>query len=92
MKRLLALALFLLLTACTTVAQQAITGYEAAALKSIQAANDNAIQVWSIAACGTPYSAAVRNPGIIPALKVLCLPAGPQAAPNTMFDAPDISK
>lgn len=88
------LALFVLfvaflttLSGCTTVAQQAVTGYEAAALKSIQAADDNAIAVWSTMACATPYSAAIRNAQIVPALKALCLPAGSQSSPATLLDA-----
>lgn len=71
-----------LLSGCSTV----MTGYEAAAVKSIKAADDNQIMLWTVAACATPYSAAIRNPQVIPALKALCLPNGTDAAPATMFD------
>jgi uncharacterized protein YceK len=80
------------LSGCTTVAQQAITGYEAAALKSVEAADDNAIRVWATAACGTPYSAAIRNTQIVPALKALCLPAGATSSPVTLLDTVTVVK
>lgn len=67
--------------------QQALTGYESAAYAGAKASNDNIIQVWKVAACATPFSAAVRNPEIIPALKALCLPAGAGASPITLLDA-----
>lgn len=72
--------------------QQALTGYESAALVSAKASNDNIIQVWKVAACATPFSAAVRNPEIIPALKALCVPAGAGASPVTLLDAVPVSK
>lgn len=67
--------------------QQALGGYQTAAVTGIQAANDNVIAGWSVLACATPFSAAIRNPQIIPALKVLCLPAGASASPVTLLDA-----
>lgn len=70
------------LSACTTT----MVAYEAAALKSIRAAEDNNIAVWTVDACGTPYSAAIRNPQIVPALKALCLPAGLESSPVTLLD------
>lgn len=76
----------LALAGCTTVAQQALVGAESAAVTSAKAVHDNEIFLWTTAACATPYSAAIRNPSIIPALKALCLPSGAQAAPATMFD------
>jgi hypothetical protein len=79
-------ALGLMLTGCATQ-QAAINAGEAAALVGIKAANDNAIHIWVAAACGTPLSAAIRNPEIIPALKVLCLPAGAESSPITLLDA-----
>ena len=79
-------ALGLMLTGCATQ-QAAINAAEAAALVSIKAADDNAIRLWTVAACGTPLSAAIRNPEIIPALKVLCLPAGAASSPITLLDA-----
>ena len=32
------------------------------------------IEFWKVNACGTPLSAAIRHPEIIPALRALCLP------------------
>jgi hypothetical protein len=67
--------------------QQALGGYEAAALAGAQASNDNIIRVWSTAACATPFSAAIRNPQVIPALKALCLPGGDATNPGSLLDA-----
>lgn len=61
------------LAGCASV-QQAINGYEAAAGVSLRAAEDNNITVWTFNACATPYSAALRNPHVIPALRALCGP------------------
>jgi hypothetical protein len=79
-------ALGLMLTGCAAQ-QAAINAGEAAALVSIKAADDNAIHLWMTAACGTPLSAAIRNPEIIQALKALCLPAGAASSPITLLDA-----
>ena len=79
MKAVIVVLLTLMLSSCASW-QQGINGFESAALVSAKAADDNAIRLWSAAACATPYSAAVRNPQIIPALKVLC-------APSTLLDA-----
>lgn len=53
--------------------QQAASGYEAAALKDIQSAEDNNIWLWHTNACGTPLSAIIRHPEIVEGLKALCL-------------------
>lgn len=66
--------------------QQVIGGYEAAAVKSIKMAEDNNIQFWTTNVCGTPYSAVLRHPEIIPAMKALCLPGGTASDPSTLFD------
>ncbi|MBX9900810.1 MAG: hypothetical protein K2Y28_08510 [Burkholderiaceae bacterium] len=66
--------------------QQVVSGYETAAIKGIQAAEDNNIRIWSANACGTPFSAAIRNPQLIPALKALCLPAGSSGNPSALFE------
>lgn len=55
--------------------QQAVNGYEAAGAVAVRAADDNAIQIWSVAGCAFPLSAILRNPGIIPAIKALCTPS-----------------
>lgn len=80
-----ALAALLALAGCANV-QQAINGYEAAALVSIKAAEDNNIRLWSANACGTPLSAAIRNPQIVPALRALCLPAGADSNPAALLE------
>lgn len=56
--------------------QQALNGFESASLVSIKSADDNVINLWSTAACATPLSAIIRNPQIIPALDMLCIPNG----------------
>lgn len=86
MKKVLLLLAIVALAGCTTVAQQALSGYEASAIQGIKAADDRHIGLWTVAACATPYSAAIRNPQVIPALKALCLPNGVEASPATMFD------
>lgn len=86
-KSLLIVAIGAALTGCAGY-QQVLSGYETSAIKGIQAADDNTIRVWSAAACGTPYSAAIRNPQVIPALKVLCLPAGADSSPALLFEVP----
>lgn len=86
MKRILIIAIAMALTGCASM-QQAIGGYQTAAITGIQAANDNLIAGWSAAACATPFSAAVRNPQIIPALRVLCVPGGAGANATTLLDS-----
>lgn len=73
-----AILLLASLAGCASV-QQALNGYEAAAGVSLRAAEDNAISVWTFTGCATPYSAAQRNPQILPALRALC-------GPLPMFD------
>lgn len=82
MKKTILICALMALAGCSTV----MTGYEATAVKAVKAADDNQIMLWTVAACATPYSAAIRNPQVIPALKALCLPNGADAAPATMFD------
>lgn len=86
MKKSLLILSLLALSGCASV-QQALNGYESAALVSTRAANDNVIAVWSTTACATPFSAAVRNPQIIPALRALCLPGGASTSPSALLDA-----
>ena len=84
--KLIFIALTLALTGCASM-QQAINAGEASALVSAKAANDNIIDLWVTAACATPFSAAVRNPQVIPALRVLCIPGGYTSNPATLLDA-----
>lgn len=90
MKKLSILALSLTLVGCASF-QQGVGAYGAAAVTGAQAANDNVIAGWSVLACATPLSAALRHPEVIPALKVLCLPAG-SVAPASLLDAPPVAK
>lgn len=71
MKKALALLFAPMLTGCAVM-----NAFGLAAVDNAKTANDQAIYVWSTAACATPISAALRNPEIIPALRALCMPAG----------------
>ena len=82
---LLVVVLSVAVTGCATQ-QAAIVGYERAALVAVRAAEDNNIALWTANACGTPYSAAIRNPQIVAALKALCLPDGASNAPASLLD------
>ena len=77
-------AVALSLSGCAGI-QQSIHGYGSAAIASIKAAEDDNIALWTVNACGTPLSAAIRNPQIIPALRVLCLPGGSAANPAVIL-------
>jgi hypothetical protein len=72
--RCTAIALSLALTGCASW-QQAISGAAAAGAVSARAAEDENIRVWVFSACATPYSAALRNPQIMPGLRALCGPS-----------------
>ena len=85
MKIFIMAAVALSLSGCAGV-QQAIHGYGSAAISSIRAAEDDHISLWTVTACGTPLSAAIRNPQIIPALRALCLPGGSAARPDWLLD------
>jgi hypothetical protein len=74
-----------LLSGCASF-QQGLNAYESAALSGARASNDNLIQVWTVAACATPFSAAVRNPQIIPALRALCVPGIADTSPASLLD------
>lgn len=67
--------------------QQAVSGAQASAVVDAKAVDDGVIRAWSVAACATPVSAAIRNPQILQAIRDLCFPAG-TASPATLFDAP----
>ncbi len=85
--RILALAVAvaaIALSGCASV-QQAVHGYGAAAIFAIKAAEDDNIAIWKVNACGTPLSAAIRHPEIIPALRALCLQGGMAASPDGLL-------
>lgn len=71
--------------------QQAVDAYGTTAITSAKHANDSLIVAWSTAACATPISAALRNPQIIPALRVLCMP-GAEANPSSLLDSVSLVK
>lgn len=86
MKRLFLILAAVALTGCASF-QQAVGAYGTSAVAGAQAANDNVIAGWSVLACATPFSAAVRHPDIVPALKALCLPTGASGSPATLLDS-----
>jgi len=77
------MAFAIVLSGCANM-QPAIHAFEARALDSLHTTNDNIIRVWETAACGTPLSAVIRNPRVVPALTALCLP-GSKADPSDML-------
>ena len=85
--KIIALAVSALaMSGCASV-QQAVHGYGAAAIVAIRNAEDDNIAFWTANACGTPLSAAIRHPEIIPALRALCLPGGMASSPAGLLDA-----
>ena len=85
--KIIALAVAALaMSGCASV-QQAVHGYGAAAIVAIRNAEDSNIAIWKVNACGTPLSAAIRHPEIIPALRALCLPGGMASSPAGLLDA-----
>lgn len=83
MKYAILIAALLCLPGCASF-QQAVGAYGAAAVDSARTTNDHMIFAWTTAACATPISAALRNPQVIPALRVLCMP-GPDIAPSSLL-------
>jgi hypothetical protein len=90
MKKATVLLIALALSGCASF-QQGVSAFGVAAVDSAKTANDQAIFVWSTAACATPISAALRNPQVIPALKALCMPPA-EATPATLLDSMEAHK
>jgi hypothetical protein len=86
MKTVITLFALCFLPACASL-QQGINAGEVSALVSIRAAEDNNISLWRLNACGTPFSAAIRNPDIVQGLMALCLPAGNASNPANLLNA-----
>ena len=86
MKALLYSLLFLSLTGCASQLQ-VVSAAQSAAAVSLRAAEDLNLERQVFMLCATPLSAAVRNPQIIPALRVLCLPAGADSSPALLFQS-----
>jgi hypothetical protein len=84
-----AAAALLFLTGCTASQQAAVSGFETSALKGAQSVEDNNILIWKTDACGTPFSAVVRNaqtvPGLVPALSALCVPNADKGNPADLL-------
>jgi hypothetical protein len=78
------------LAGCTAAQTAAVDGAEATALTGIHTLEDHNMSLWVADACGTPFSAIVRNaqtrPGLIPALGALCVPNGANGNPSTLLD------
>ncbi|HLG86268.1 MAG TPA: hypothetical protein VKZ79_03625 [Alphaproteobacteria bacterium] len=87
----IAAAALLFLTGCTASQQATVSGFEASALKGAQSAEDNNILIWKTDACGTPFSAVVRNaqtvPGLVPALSALCVPNADKGNPADLLNS-----
>ena len=84
-KILLACVTLLALSGCSAVTQQAITGYESAALVGIKSADDNAIIIWQTMACGTPYSAILRHPDLWDVMPKLCAAGARENTPSSIL-------
>ena len=84
-KSLLLLVVVFAVSGCGSLIN-AVNAYGAVAIDNGRAANDAVIGGWTVAACATPISAALRNPQVIPALRALCMPA-PTVAPLDLLDA-----
>jgi len=65
--------------------QQAINGYESAALVSARAVNDNLVAVEVTALCATPYSAVLRHPELWEVLPKLCAAGSRENTPSTLL-------
>ena len=89
MKKLLPAVVLIaaMLSGCTTVTGAAYAGYETAAKKGIETADDNQIKTLSDAICAVPYGAILRNTAFIPVAKAACLPQGAANAPDTTLPA-----
>ena len=83
--RVLILLLVLAITGCGSL-QPMINGAATVAVTNIKAAEDSNIAFWKLNVCGTPYSAILRHPEIVPAIRALCLPNGDQANPATLLN------
>ncbi len=79
------MALALIFAGCGTM-QPIINGAAATVVTNIKSAEDANISLWKLNVCGTPYSAIIRHPEIVPAVRALCLPNGDQANPATLLN------
>jgi hypothetical protein len=80
---LLIAVLSVFLTGCAGFTQ-ALRGYESAAYEGMKAANDNTLEIVTVALCATPVSTALRNPSKIAAIKAACMNGSQD--PASLFD------
>jgi fructose-specific component phosphotransferase system IIB-like protein len=93
MKRLLTISVLLaaaLSTGCASVSQ-AVDAYGAAVITGAKATNDSLIAANKVALCGTPVSALVRHPELVPAVRSLCL-ASSDTTTGGLLDAVEQAK
>jgi hypothetical protein len=67
------------LVGCTTTGAQLYSGYEQAAKKGVEAADDNTIKSLMDGICATPIGAVLRHPEFQSVVKDACMPAGTPA-------------
>lgn len=60
------------LSACTGVGAQVYSGYEAAAVKGVKAADDNVVKTLKDATCAVPYGAVQRDAVMTQIAKLAC--------------------
>ena len=82
---LLALSL-VALTGCASL-NQAYSAFGTSDLVSAQGAEDNVLATFKVGLCGTPYSAIVRHPEVVPGIEALCLPGGQATNPAALLTA-----
>ena len=85
MKTFMILALAAL-TGCASQLQ-ATKALEESAAVSLRAAEDNHLGVLTFELCGTPYSALVRHPELVPGVAAICLPNGNFTNPANLLMA-----
>jgi uncharacterized protein YceK len=84
MRKIILAILLFSMSGCASY-QQALSGYESAALVSIKAANDNILNVSITAICGTPYSALIRHPELWDVMPKLCAGGAKEATPESIL-------
>lgn len=90
-KKLLVVGGIVLLSGCASQLQFVGAAQKASAV-SLRAAEDLNLERLVFMLCGTPLSAAIRNPQLIPGLRNLCLPGGGASSPVLLLDVPPVTK
>ena len=68
--------------------QPAINAAEKAALQSVEAANDNLLEVNTLALCAMPYRTVLRHPETWPWINKMCAPGVAAETPATLLSVP----